>query len=34
MVKRFRGKVGKRSDYKRAIITLEAGQTIEINTGV
>jgi large subunit ribosomal protein L23 len=33
-VKRFRGKVGKRSDYKRAIITLEAGQTIEINTGV
>jgi large subunit ribosomal protein L23 len=33
-VKRFRGKVGKRPDYKKAIITLEEGEMIDITTGV
>lgn len=28
--KRFRGIMGKRSDYKKAIVTLEAGQTIDV----
>lgn len=32
--KRFRGKMGVRSDYKRAIITLADGQTIDITTGI
>jgi len=32
--KRFRGTVGKRSDVKKAIVTLAAGQTIDITTGV
>jgi large subunit ribosomal protein L23 len=30
----FRGMKGQRSDYKKAIITLEAGQTIDVTTGV
>jgi large subunit ribosomal protein L23 len=30
----FRGMRGQRSDYKKAIITLEAGQTIDVTTGV
>ena len=29
-----RGTRGQRSDYKKAIITLEAGQTIDVTTGV
>ncbi len=33
-IKRFRGKVGKRSDYKKAIVTLEAGQEIDISGGI
>jgi large subunit ribosomal protein L23 len=33
-VKRFRGKVGKRPDYKKAIITLEEDEMIDITTGV
>ena len=33
-VKRFRGKIGKRPDYKKAIITLEEGEMIDITTGV
>ena len=30
----FRGFAGKRSDYKKAVITLEAGQTIDIAAGI
>ena len=33
-VKRFRGRLGKRADYKKAIISLEEGQTIDVTTGV
>ncbi len=33
-VKRFRGVVGKRPDYKKAIVTLAEGETIDITTGV
>ncbi|MBX2833385.1 MAG: 50S ribosomal protein L23 [Micavibrio sp.] len=32
--KRFKGFVGKRSDFKKAIITLEEGQTIDTGAGV
>ncbi len=32
--KRFKGIVGKRNDFKKAIITLEEGQTIDTGTGV
>ena len=32
--KRFRGILGKRSDVKKAIVTLQAGQTIDISTGL
>lgn len=32
--KRFRGILGKRSDVKKAIVTLEEGQTIDVETGV
>jgi large subunit ribosomal protein L23 len=30
----FRGKAGKRQAFKKAIITLEAGQTIDLASGV
>ena len=33
-VKRFRGTVGRRSDYKKAIVTLAEGQKIDVTTGV
>jgi len=33
-VKRFKGRVGQRSDVKKAIVTLEAGQSIDVTTGV
>ncbi len=33
-VKRFRGRLGKQSDYKKAIVTLSEGQSIDISTGV
>lgn len=33
-VKRFRGMVGKRSDVKKAIVTLEEGQSIDVTTGL
>ncbi|WP_346328268.1 50S ribosomal protein L23 [Iodidimonas sp. SYSU 1G8] len=33
-VKRFRGVVGKRPEYKKAIVTLAEGETIDITTGV
>ena len=32
--KRFRGIVGKRPDYKKAIVTLAEGQSIDITTGL
>ena len=33
-VKRFKGRVGQRSDVKKAIVTLEPGQSIDITTGL
>jgi large subunit ribosomal protein L23 len=33
-VKRFKGRVGQRSDVKKAIVTLEAGHSIDVTTGV
>ena len=33
-VERFRGKLGKRSDYKKAMITLAEGENIDVTTGV
>lgn len=33
-VKRFRGKLGKRVDYKKAIVTLAEGETIDVTSGV
>ncbi|HNQ92024.1 MAG TPA: 50S ribosomal protein L23 [Alphaproteobacteria bacterium] len=33
-VKRFKGILGKRSDVKKAIVTLAEGQTIDVGTGV
>ena len=32
--KRFRGKVGRRSDVKKAIVTLAEGQSIDITSGI
>lgn len=32
--KRFKGIVGKRSDFKKAIVTLEEGQVIDTGVGV
>lgn len=33
-LKRFRGRPGQRSDVKKAYVTLAAGQTIDVATGV
>jgi large subunit ribosomal protein L23 len=33
-IKRFRGRVGKRSDYKKAMVTLVEGETIDVTTGI
>ncbi|MFN3233760.1 MAG: 50S ribosomal protein L23 [Alphaproteobacteria bacterium] len=33
-IKRFRGRPGRRPDYKKAIVTLVEGETIDITTGV
>jgi large subunit ribosomal protein L23 len=33
-VKRFRGRVGRRSDYKKAVVTLGEGQRIDVTTGI
>jgi large subunit ribosomal protein L23 len=33
-MKRFRGRLGRRSDYKKAIVTLREGQRIDITTGI
>ncbi len=32
--KRFRGFKGRRSDFKKAIVTLEPGQTLDTGTGI
>jgi large subunit ribosomal protein L23 len=32
--KRFKGRLGQRSDYKKAIVSLAAGQTIDVTTGI
>ena len=33
-VKRFRGQLGKRADVKKAYVTLEEGNTIDVSTGL
>jgi large subunit ribosomal protein L23 len=33
-VKRFRGRIGRRNDVKKAIVTLEEGQSIDVTTGI
>ncbi|MBZ0325834.1 MAG: 50S ribosomal protein L23 [Alphaproteobacteria bacterium] len=33
-VKRFRGRLGRRSDSKKAVVTLAEGHTIDVTTGV
>lgn len=33
-VKRFRGRVGRRSDWKKAIVTLQEGSSIDVTTGI
>ena len=32
--KRFRGKLGKRSDYKKAVVSLAEGENIDVTTGI
>lgn len=32
--KRFRGRLGKRSDFKKAVVSLADGQTIDVTTGI
>lgn len=32
--KMFRGHVGQRSDYKKAVVTLAEGQNIDVTTGI
>ena len=32
--KRFRGRIGQRSDYKKAIVTLAEGQSIDVTSGI
>src|SRR5580658_11040384 len=33
-IKRFRGRIGRRSDVKKAIVTLGEGQRIDVTTGI
>ncbi|MGF1632001.1 MAG: 50S ribosomal protein L23 [Kiloniellaceae bacterium] len=33
-VKRFRGQIGKRSDVKKAYVTLDEGHSIDVTTGI
>ena len=33
-IKRFRGHLGQQSDFKRAIVTLEEGHSIDVTTGL
>jgi len=32
--KRFRNRVGRRSDFKKAVVSLAEGQTIDVTTGI
>jgi len=32
--KRFRGRVGRRQDFKKAIVSVKQGQTIDVSAGV
>ena len=32
--KRFRGRMGRRSDFKKAVVTLAEGHSIDVTTGV
>lgn len=32
--KRFKGYIGQRSDYKKAVVTLAEGQNIDVTTGI
>ena len=32
--KRFKGMIGQRSDYKKAVVTLADGQNIDVTTGI
>ena len=32
--KRFKGRLGRRSDFKKAVVSLEEGQTIDTGTGI
>jgi large subunit ribosomal protein L23 len=33
-VKAFRGRLGRRSDWKKAIVSLQEGSTIDVTTGI
>jgi large subunit ribosomal protein L23 len=33
-LKRFRGRIGRRSDYKKAVVTLGEGQRIDVTVGI
>ncbi len=33
-MKRFRGRLGRRADYKKAVVTLGEGQRIDVTTGI
>jgi large subunit ribosomal protein L23 len=33
-LKRFRGRVGRRPDYKKAVVTLGEGQRVDVSTGI
>ena len=33
-VKRFRGRIGRRPDYKKAIVSLVEGETIDVTSGI
>jgi large subunit ribosomal protein L23 len=33
-MKRFRGRLGQRADYKKAVVTLGEGQRIDVTTGI
>ena len=33
-IKRFRGRLGRRVAYKKAIVSLEEGQSIDVTTGI
>ncbi len=33
-IKRFKGRIGRRSDYKKAIVSLADGESIDVTTGI